>query len=202
MFERYAEAARRVLFFSRYETSQLGGASIETEHILLGLLRDRKGLTQTIFTRAKISYDEVEAEIRARGGVRERTPTSVEIPFSTATQRVLQYSAEEADRLRHSYIGTEHLLLGLLREDRSVAAAILARHGLTLESTREAIRQLLTEGTQPSWDAPKTESAGTRDQIDAIKQAIHRLAHQSSANVDDLVARIVRDLDELKRRLN
>ena len=195
MFERYAEAARRVLFFSRYETSQLGRVSIETEHILLGLLRDRQGLTQTIFTRAKISYDEVEAEIRARGGVRERTPTSVEIPFSTATQRVLQYSAEEADRLRHSYIGTEHLLLGLLREEPSVEAAILARHGLTLESTREAIRQLLTEGTQPSW-------TGTGDQIDAIKQAIHGLAHQSSANVDDLVARIVRDLDELKGRLN
>ncbi|PYQ71700.1 MAG: hypothetical protein DMG01_25320 [Acidobacteria bacterium] len=67
MFERYCEAARRTLFFARFETSQLGGVAIETEHVLLGLLRDNKGLTRTIFTRAQLTYADVHREIEARG---------------------------------------------------------------------------------------------------------------------------------------
>ena len=89
MFERYCEAARRTLFFARFETSQLGGVAIETEHVLLGLLRDNKGLTRTIFTRAQLTYADVHREIEARGAG-ERVSTSVEIPFSAETKRVLQ----------------------------------------------------------------------------------------------------------------
>ena len=124
MFERYTERARRVLFFARYEASQLGSISIETEHLLLGLIREGKGLTSRIFARSHLSLESIRKEIEGRTVFREKVSTSVEIPFSTETKRVLQYSAEEADRLLHNYIGTEHLLLGILREERAVAASI------------------------------------------------------------------------------
>ena len=112
MFERYTERARRVLFFARYEATQLGSTSIETEHLLLGLIREGKGLTSRIFARSHLSLESIRKEIEGRTVFREKVSTSVEIPFSAETKRVLQFAAEEADRLLHTYIGTEHLLLG------------------------------------------------------------------------------------------
>jgi ATP-dependent Clp protease ATP-binding subunit ClpC len=150
MFERYTERARRVLFFARYEATQLGSTSIETEHLLLGLIREGKGLTSRIFARSHLSLENIRKEIEGRTVFREKVSTSVEIPFSAETKRVLQFAAEEADRLLHTYIGTEHLLLGLLREERSVAASILYEKGMRLASVREDIVQLLNEKTAPA----------------------------------------------------
>src|SRR5215216_4612659 len=147
MFERYTERARRVLFFARYEASQLGSISIETEHLLLGLIREGKGLTSRIFARSHLSLENIRKEIEGRTVFREKVSTSVEIPFSAETKRVLQFAADEADRLLHNYIGTEHLLLGILREERSVAASILMEKGMRLQSVREDIQQLLSEKT-------------------------------------------------------
>ncbi len=124
MFERYTERARRVLFFARYEASQLGSVSIETEHLLLGLIREGKGLTSRIFQRAQVSLDTIRKEVEGRSVFREKVSTSVDIPFSAETKRVLQHAQEEADRLLHNYIGTEHLLLGLLAEERSLARCV------------------------------------------------------------------------------
>jgi ATP-dependent Clp protease ATP-binding subunit ClpC len=150
MFERYTERARRVLFFARYEATQLGSTSIETEHLLLGLIREGKGLTSRIFARSHLSLESIRKEIEGRTVFKEKVSTSVEIPFSAETKRVLQFAAEEADRLLHTYIGTEHLLLGILREERSVAASILYEKGMRLASVREDIVQLLNEKTAPS----------------------------------------------------
>ncbi len=147
MFERYTERARRVLFFARYEASQLGSISIETEHLLLGLIREGKGLTSRIFARSHLSLEAIRKEIEGRTVFREKVSTSVEIPFSAETKRVLQFAAEEADRLLHNYIGTEHLLLGILREERSVAATILMEKGMRLNTVREDIVALLNEKT-------------------------------------------------------
>ncbi|MPY86641.1 MAG: AAA domain-containing protein [Luteitalea sp.] len=147
MFERYTERARRVLFFARYEASQLGSVSIETEHLLLGLIREGKGLTSRIFQRCHLSLESIRKEIEGRAGFRDKVSTSVEIPFSAETKRVLNFAAEEADRLLHNYIGTEHLLLGLLREERSVAANILVEKGMRLGTVRDDIIALLNEKT-------------------------------------------------------
>src|SRR2546427_3164858 len=145
MFERYTERARRVLFFARYEASELGNTSIETQHLLLGLLREGKGLTSRIFARANISLEELRQEIVGRTTFQEKVATSVEIPFSAETKRVLEYTRDEANRLRHDYIGTEHLLLGILREERSVAGSVLIGRGLRLDAVRNAIVELLNE---------------------------------------------------------
>ena len=147
MFERYTERARRVLFFARYEASLLGSISIETEHLLLGLIREGKGLTSRIFARSNLSLEHIRKQIVGRTAFREKVSTSVEIPFSGESKRLLQFAAEEAARLLHNYIGTEHLLLGILREERSVAASILMEKGMRLNSVREHIVALLNEKT-------------------------------------------------------
>ena len=151
MFERYTERARRVLFFARYEATQMGGTLIETEHLLLGLIREGKGLTSRIFARSHLSLEGIRKEVEGRTVFREKVAsTQTDIPFSPDTKRVLQFAAEEADRLLHTYIGTEHLLLGILREERSVAASILYEKGMRLANVREDIVQLLNEKTAPA----------------------------------------------------
>jgi ATP-dependent Clp protease ATP-binding subunit ClpC len=149
MFERYTERARRVLFFARHEASQLGSASIETEHLLLGLIREAKGLTSRILARSNVSVDTIRREIEGRSASREKVSTSVEIPFSAETKRVLGFAGEEADRLLHTYVGAEHLLLGILREERSIAASVLAECGIRLESVRDDVVELLNERAAP-----------------------------------------------------
>ena len=147
MFERYTERARRVLFFARYEANQLGSESIETEHLLLGLIREGKGLTSRLFARSRVAFESVRQEIEGRAASHDDSPFPHEIPFSAETKRVLGLAADEADRLRHAYIGTEHLLLGILREERSVAASVLVARGMRLAAVREDVVQLLAEKT-------------------------------------------------------
>ena len=139
MFERYTEKARRVIFFARYEASQFGAPAIEPEHLLLGLMREDKTLTGRFFPRAQVSIEAIRKEIEGRTLLREKISTSVELPLAPETKRVLAYAHEESDRLQHRHIGTEHLLLGLLREERSMAAEILYERGLRLNAVRDEI---------------------------------------------------------------
>ena len=148
MFERYTERARRTLFFARYEASELGGCAIEIEHLLLGLIREGKGLTSDVFAEAHVSLDVVRSEIRKRVPVREKLPTSVEIPFSMDVQHSLRVAAEEATRLGHNHIGTEHLLLGILADPRSLAASLLIEKGIQPDAIREQIIQLTKRSGQ------------------------------------------------------
>ena len=145
MFERYTERARRVIFFARYEASQLGSPSIETEHLLLGLIREGKGLTSRLFGKSELSTEEIRKEIEDASPYREKVSTSVDIPLSADSKRVLGYAAEEAERMLHNYIGTEHILLGLLREENAVAARILGQKGMRLPAVREDIVAIVSE---------------------------------------------------------
>src|SRR6476661_7159601 len=120
MFERYTEKARRVIFFARYEASQVGSPYIETEHLLLGLLREDKALTHR-FLRGHGAGEAIRKQIDDHTIVREKVSTSVDLPVSEEAKRVLVHAGEEAERLSHKHIGTEHLLLGLLREEGSFA---------------------------------------------------------------------------------
>jgi ATP-dependent Clp protease ATP-binding subunit ClpC len=155
MFERYTEKARRVIFFARYEASQFGAPAIEPEHLLLGLMREDKTLTGRFFPRASVNIEAIRKEIEGRTLLREKISTSVELPLAPETKRVLAYAHEESDRLQHRHIGTEHLLLGLLREDRSMAAEILYERGLRLNAVREEIAR------QTGADARATQKKDT-----------------------------------------
>src|SRR5271170_2815160 len=149
MFERYTEKARRVIFFARYEASQFGSPYIETEHLLLGLLREDKALTNR-FLRSHASVESIRKQIEGHTTIREKVSTSVDLPLSNECKRVLAYAAEEAERLSHKHIGTEHLLLGLLREEKCFAAEILQERGLRLPAVREELQRTTQEKTPSS----------------------------------------------------
>jgi ATP-dependent Clp protease ATP-binding subunit ClpC len=144
MFERYTEKARRVIFFARYEASQFGSPYIETEHLLLGLLREDKALTNR-FLRSHASVESIRKQIEGHTTIREKVSTSVDNTLSNECKRVLAYAAEEAERLSHKHIGTEHLLLGLLREEKCFAAEILQERGLRLPAIREELQRTTQE---------------------------------------------------------
>jgi len=172
MFDRYTEQARRALFFARFEVSQLGGTAIEPEHILLGLLRERKGLVARMFEQRGVSAAALSVEVVDRHEHGERISTSIEIPFSSGTRLVLEYAADEADRLGHSYIGTEHLLLGVLREERSMGAELLVQHGLGLDEVRKAVVELLRQPEPAPGDSTAPEQA---ERILLIKEWLQQL---------------------------
>ncbi len=147
MFERYTEKARRVIFFARYEASQYGSPYIETEHLLLGLMREDKALANR-FLRSHGSIKSIRKEIESRITIRERISTSVEVPLSQECKRILNFAAEEAERLGHKHVGTEHLLLGILREEKCFGAEILSERGLRLSSLREELTRNAGEKVQ------------------------------------------------------
>ena len=144
MFERYTEKARRVIFFARYEASQFGSPYIETEHLLLGLLREDKALSNR-FLRSHASVESIRKQIEAHTTIREKVSTSVDLPLSNECKRVLAYAAEEAERLSNKHIGTEHLLLGLLREEKCFASEILLERGLRLSTVRDELAKTTQE---------------------------------------------------------
>src|SRR3984893_17691897 len=142
MFERYTEKARRVIFFARYEASQFGSPYIESEHLLLGIVREDKALTNR-FLRSEVAS--IRKQVESQTITQEKTSTSVDLPLSNESKRVLAYAGEEAERLAHKHIGTEHLLLGLLREEKCFAAQILVERGVHLADAREEIGRMAHE---------------------------------------------------------
>ncbi len=138
MFERYTETARRAIFFGRWETSEFGSPSIETEHLLLGILKADLALASK-YLAIDHPYTSVRAEVERASPSRPPTSTSVDLPLSHEAQRALSYAEEEAQRLNQRQIDTEHLLLGLLREKTTFAAKLLKDHGVTLSEARQSI---------------------------------------------------------------
>ena len=168
MFERYTEKARRVIFFARYEASQFGSPYIETEHLLLGLLREDKALANR-FLRSHAAIESIRKQVESHTTIREKVSTSVDLPLSHECKRVLAYGAEEAERLSHKHIGTEHLLLGLLREEKCFASEILHERGLRLAQVREEVlRSSSDKATSPR---PKESSLLTEFSRDLTQSA-------------------------------
>ena len=138
MFERYTEKARRTIFFGRYEASQFGSPYIESEHLLLGLLREDKALANT-FLHSHGAVESIRKQVEGQTAIREKASTSIDLPLSNECKRILTYAAEEADKLSHKFIGTGHLFLGVLREQDCFAAKLLRERGIALEMAREQI---------------------------------------------------------------
>jgi hypothetical protein len=149
MFERYTEKARRTIFFARYEASQFGRPYIETEHLLLGLLREDKELANK-FLASDSAFEAIRHSIEQRGTAGRKVSTSVDLPLSYECKRALAYGAEEAERSKHKHIGTAHLLLGLLREEKSFAAQLLREQGLTLDVARQLAQESEPPQVQPA----------------------------------------------------
>jgi ATP-dependent Clp protease ATP-binding subunit ClpA len=138
MFERYSEKARRVIFFARYEASAYGSKTIESEHLLLGLLREDQPMLASFVSSAKAAQ-EIRAEVERLTIRGPKVSTSVDLPLTEECKFALRYAAEESDRLKHHTIGAEDLLLGLLRVENCLAARILRERGADVAQIREAL---------------------------------------------------------------
>jgi hypothetical protein len=164
MFERYTSPARRVVFFARYEASHFGSDYLETEHLLLGLIRECKVLAELL--RPKAGAESIRSQIEARDPVRERISTSVDLPLSKESRSALAYAADEAAALDHRYIDCGHLVLGLLRT-KSIAAALLEENGVRYREFRETMRGL------PSMAQPEAVEPFVHPSEEPVTKASH-----------------------------
>ncbi len=140
MFERYTERSRRVIFFARYEALQYGSQSIAPEHILLGLLREDRTIIARYFPfRTNLTAEKIRREVEDRIALRDRIPQSAELQLSADTKKALFYANEESRSLKNRQIGPEHILIGLIREESSVAAEVLFQFDLRVQDIRDVI---------------------------------------------------------------
>ena len=176
MFERFTDRARRVVVLAQEEARTLDHNYIGTEHILLGLVREGEGVAASALEALGISPADIRGDLEAIIGRGDLAPVG-NIPFTPRAKKVLELSLREALQLGHNYIGTEHILLGLVREGEGVGAEVLAKRGATLELVRAEVMTLVAgvEGSEaaaelrvheeprcPKCRAPLSESASYR----------------------------------------
>ena len=146
MSNRFTERAQRVILIAQEEAKRLNHDYVGTEHILLGLIALGEGVAAQVLANLGVDLRRVRSEIEKIVGTGDNVMLLGEIPFTPRAKKVLEYAVEEAQHMGHSYVGTEHLLLGLIREEEGVAARVLENLGLRLEVVREEVLNLLGEG--------------------------------------------------------
>ena len=152
MYEKFTDAARTVFQLANQEAQRLNHEYIGTEHLLLGLVKVCSGVAATVLKVHNIDRHRTRLEVEELLEVRPDMTTIGKLPQHPRAKKVIEYAFEEARNLNHNYIGTEHILLGLLREPVGIAARVLANHGLTVEGTREEIKQVISLATPPESD--------------------------------------------------
>ena len=204
MFERFTERARRVVVLAQEEARMLNHNYIGTEHILLGLIREGSGVAAKALESLGISLEAVRQQVKEIIGRGQQSPSG-HIPFTPRAKKVLELSLREAQALGHNYIGTEHILLGLIREGSGVAAQVLVKLGADLNRTRQQVVQLLPgragenligEGSPLPGDAPTRVDSldrrlaaierwvGLRPDLNDLDQEIARVRREKEAAID------------------
>ena len=164
MFERFTDKARRVVVLAQEEARMLNHNYIGTEHILLGLIHEGEGVAAKALESLNISLEAVRQQVEEIIGQGQAAPTG-HIPFTPRAKKVLELSLREALQLGHNYIGTEHILLGLIREGEGVAAQVLQKLGADLNRVRQQVIQLLSGYTGGEHAEPAGAAAPTRGEL-------------------------------------
>ncbi len=198
VFERFTERARRVIILAQEEAKRLNHSAVGTEHILLGIIREGENVASKVLESLNLSPDRVRAEIESSTGRGEHAPYE-EVPFTQQAKTVLELALDEARRLGHNYIGTEHLLLGLIREGEGVAARVLEAMGPDLERVRAQVLYLLGEEKTTSIgfkEPPAVDRAmATMEEGIALIRRVGMTTRRTWAEVDlDVLASNVRAL--------
>jgi ATP-dependent Clp protease ATP-binding subunit ClpC len=211
----FTERVRRVLQMAREEAQRLHHEYVGTEHILLGLIREGEGVAAAVLQNLNVDLDEVQQKIEetVKKGKAVQA-TGPDLPYTSRAKKVLELSMSEARELNHSYVGTEHLLLGLLREEKGIAAQVLTEAGVNLDAARtETLRLLGTEmpqqggtaaqpsGQSPPAAAPKTDKKSKTPALDHFCRDLTQLAAESQ--LDPTIGRqkeIERVMEILTRR--
>ena len=155
MFNRFTERARKVILLAKEEAKRFNHDYIGTEHILLGLIREGEGVAAVVLQKMGLNLQQIRMEIEKIVKPGPPMVVSGDIPFTPTAKKVIELSSEEARALGHNYIGTEHILLGLIREGEGVASQVLVNLGLDLNKVREEIAELLGSNIQPGFNTPQ-----------------------------------------------
>jgi ATP-dependent Clp protease ATP-binding subunit ClpC len=183
MFDRYNQAARSVVFFARFVASQGGSSAIESEHLLLGLIREAGELLVRLAP--SLSIEDLRTKIPRRIIV-ENPSMRIHMPLSTECKRILSYSAEEANDMDHRYIGPEHLLLAILRENTCLAARLLAEMDVQLERVRQ---QLVLE--MPGSEETSGEAGSVEVGRDVVHALVDRLPESMLTHLKEMIDRML-----------
>ena len=179
MFEKFTEKARRVMFFARYEASQFGAESIQSGHLLLGLLRESEKTSTQLLDRMGVQTNVLRERLIAALTPRDKkiTPssTSIDIPMEEEVKRILQHATSESAKLNHKHVGAEHLLLGMLKEDQCLAGRLLREMGADLIAAKEILLE------------------ATKEEKIAKKKKEHPLLAEFARNLSELAERGIFD---------
>ncbi len=188
MFERFTDRARKVIVCAREETAKLNHEFLGTEHILLGLIMEKSGIAVTVLRTLGAHPEEIRSNISKRMVRRAgRKKVADDIPFTSSVKKVLEYSIEEAHLMGHSYIGTEHILLGLMREKEGVAACVLTEFNMELPDVKLEVMNILRHDSPTEFDTPKTPT------LDEFGRDLTKLA--TAGRLDPVIGRV----DEIDR---
>ncbi|MBN1256534.1 MAG: AAA family ATPase, partial [Planctomycetes bacterium] len=192
MFEKFTDRARKVIRLARQEAERLGHEFIGTEHILLGLVKEGSGVAANVLENLNIDLEKVRLEVEKYVSASTETMSSAtSLPFTPKAKKVLEFAMDEARSLEHNYIGTEHLLLGLLREQEGMAAQVLLNLNIKLEDVRAEVMDLL--GAEPMTEQQQAEassapsSESTTPALDSFGRDLTELAREGK--LDPVIGR-------------
>ncbi|MGD9401402.1 MAG: ATP-dependent Clp protease ATP-binding subunit [bacterium] len=188
MHDKFTDRVRRVMFLAREEAARLHHDYIGTEHLLLGIVREGEGLAATIVTNLGIDLDVIRRTIESMVPSSSGSVTIGEIPFTPRAKRVLELSVEEAKNLQHNYVGTEHLLLGLIREGEGIAARVLLEFGADFKRVKDEVVRLIG-GSPRSQRAAKHDAKAESPALDQFGRDLTELARQGK--LDPVIGREV-----------
>ena len=198
-FDKFTERARRVLTYAQEEAQRFKHNYIGTEHLLLGLIREDAGLAAKVLNNLGVKLANVRSAVEFIIGRGEKSPRG-EIGLTPRAKKVIELSVKEARRLNHSYIGTEHLLLGLVREGEGVAFGILESLGVTLQRVRTETARVLSVGSEPPKQAELQETGRVvADALSAVRElgGSDLAADLARSLLVPLLRRIAGSLDDL-----
>lgn len=198
MFGRFTERAQKVLSLAQEEAVRLGHNNIGTEHILLGLIREGDGIAAKALVALGLGLEKIQDEVEALIGRGQEQPTN--IAYTPRAKKVIELSMDEARKLGHTYVGTEHILLGLIREGEGVAARVLNNLGVSLNKARQQVLQLLGSSEVVSTNHGNTTNANTPT-LDGLARDLTAFA--KDGNLDPVIGRskeIERVIQVLSRR--
>ena len=200
MFNRFTERARKVIVYAKEEARRFNHDYIGTEHLLLGLIREGEGVAAAVLQKLGLDLETIRIEVEKLVQPGPQTQVLGDIPFTPRSKKALELSAEEARALGHNYIGTEHLLLGLVKEGEGMAYRVLLNLGLDLSKLRNEVMELLGSGI-PGFSVQEQGKTGKTPAIDAYGRNLNRLAKEGK--LDPVIGRseeIERIVQILSRR--
>ncbi|MBP6342536.1 MAG: ATP-dependent Clp protease ATP-binding subunit [Candidatus Omnitrophica bacterium] len=200
MFNRFTERARKVIVYAKEEARRFNHDYIGTEHLLLGLIREGEGVAAAVLQKLGLDLETIRLEVEKLVQPGPQTQVLGDIPFTPRSKKALELSAEEARALGHNYIGTEHLLLGLVKEGEGMAYRVLLNLGLDLGKLRNEVMELLGSGI-PGYGAQEPVKTGKTPAIDAYGRNLNK--HAKDGKLDPVIGRkneIERVIQILSRR--